>query len=274
MSRAQLRKLGFSKDAIAARVASGRWVIVEAGVLAIAPVLTHDPWGRWMAATLTHPGSLLSRLSASVAYGVLSREGPLVTVTRPGNGGPQRHGGIRVHRSTTLDEDRAELNGIPITTIARTLLDVAADVSDPALARAVREAVRLGLITLYGLGDALGRYRGRRGAGRLAATVARYAGLPIERARSGAEIRALEVLRDAGDEGARLNYVIAGKEADLIFPERRLIIEIDGGPFHLDKGEDARKEAAWRDAGWTVRRIPSDDVYQHPRRLLALVHDP
>ena len=50
----------------------------------------------------------------------------------------------------------------------------------------------------------------------------------------------------------------------------RLIIEIDGGPFHLDAGADARKEAAWVAAGWTVRRLPSDDVYQRPERLLTL----
>jgi very-short-patch-repair endonuclease len=68
-----------------------------------------------------------------------------------------------------------------------------------------------------------------------------------------------------------LNRVIAGEEADLVFAERRLIVEIDGGPFHLDRGADARKEAAWTSAGWTVRRLPSEDVYERPENLLALV---
>jgi very-short-patch-repair endonuclease len=77
---------------------------------------------------------------------------------------------------------------------------------------------------------------------------------------------------DAGCGRVTLNPVIAGEEADLVFPERRLIIEIDGGPFHLDRGADARKEAAWRSAGWTVRRIPSEDVYARPKKLVALVH--
>ena len=58
---------------------------------------------------------------------------------------------------------------------------------------------------------------------------------------------------------------MAGEEADLSWPDEKLIIEIDGGPFHLDKGEDARKEAAWRGAGWQVERTPSDDVYDKPR---------
>lgn len=272
ISREQLIELGLGDNAIARRVACGRLAARRQAVFAVAPVLEHDPWGNWMEATLTHPGSLLSRLSASVAYGILAREGPCMTITRPGSGGPVVHDGIRVHRSSTLEADRTELRGIPITSVARVLLDLASDVGDRALARAVREAVRLELITMRDLGDALGRYRGRRGSKRLAETIARYRGLPIERARSGAEIRAMELFRNCGFPLPRLNWLIAGEEADLSWPDRRLIIEIDGGPFHLDAGEDARKEAVWRGAGWTVRRLPSDDVYEHPDRLLALAH--
>jgi len=142
--------------------------------------------------------------------------------------------------------------------------------SSRALARAVREAVRLDLITLTELGDTLGRHRGRRGSRRLATTVTRFGGLPLERARSGAEIRALELLREHRQPLPRLNVRIAGEEADLSWPSSRLIVEIDGGPFHLDVGEDARKQELWEAAGWTVRRVFSDDVYEHPPRLLAL----
>jgi very-short-patch-repair endonuclease len=98
----------------------------------------------------------------------------------------------------------------------------------------------------------------------------RYAGVPVARARSGAEIQALIVLRDAHCATPRLNHEIAGEEADLSWRDQRLIIEIDGGPFHRDVGEDARKEAVWRTAGWTVLRVPSDVVYDAPERLLAL----
>jgi very-short-patch-repair endonuclease len=67
--------------------------------------------------------------------------------------------------------------------------------------------------------------------------------------------------------------MIAGVEADLSWPRQRLIVEVDGGPFHLDVGEDARKETAWESAGWAVRRIPSDEVYETPSGLLALAPD-
>jgi hypothetical protein len=274
VSRRQLIELGLSDAAIAHRVATGRLVIVEEGVFAIAPVLEHDDWGRWMGATLTAPGSMLSHASAATARGIWSLPRQFETVTRPGSGGPRRHGGVLVFRSSTLAGDCEVLRGIPITSVPRTLLDLAGGVSERALARALREAVRLQLTTIDEVADRLGHYRGRRGSRRLAVAIARYTGLPLERARSGAEVRALEVLRTAGRPLPRLNVRVAGEEADLSWSGPRLIIEIDGGPFHLDAGEDARREACWKAAGWTVRRVSSDDVYEHPQRLLELAPPP
>lgn len=276
ISRAQLRHSGLSDTAIRRNTARGRLVIVDHGVFAIAPALNHDPWGPWMSATLTEPGTWLSHLTAAVAWGLLSREGPLVAVTRLGDGGPRQHGRLLVHRSRCLEGEVTTLDGVPITTAPRTLLDIATmkSVSDKALARAVRQAVRLGHVTLHDLGAALGRFRGRRGVRRLARTVARYSGLPLERARSGTEVRALEVLRDASVPMPKLNIVVAGEEADLSWSRSRLIVELDGAPFHLDVGEDARKEKAWRGAGWTVRRLPAEDVYEYPHRLLEQATPP
>jgi very-short-patch-repair endonuclease len=104
----------------------------------------------------------------------------------------------------------------------------------------------------------------------LARTLARYSGLPLERARSGAEILAMETLRNEAFVLPRLNFRIAGEEADLSWPEQRIIIELDGGPFHQDVGEDERKDRIWREAGWQVRRLPTDHVYERPRSLISL----
>ena len=270
VSRQQLLEIGLSDAAITRWTLRGRLTLVEEGVFAVGAPLEHDCWGRWMAATLTAPGSVLSHQSAAAAWGLLSEQVGPQTVTRAGSGGPRLHGGVCAFRSTTLEGDCTTLRGIPITIVPRTLLDLARVVGDRALARTVRETVRLGLTTLPLLGDSLGRYRGRRGVRRLAITIARYAGLPLERARSGAEVRALELLRDAGRPLPELNVRIAGEEADLSWPQARLIVEVDGGPFHLDVGEDARKQRAWEHAGWTVLRIPSEDVYERPNRLLTL----
>lgn len=130
--------------------------------------------------------------------------------------------------------------------------------------------MRLDLTSISEIVDCLARHPGRRGSVRLRAVAARYAGLPLDRARSGAEVRALEVLRDAGYALPRLNARVAGEEADLSWTAVRGLIEIDGAPFHLDVGEDARKQERWERAGWAVRRISSDDVYEYPERLVAL----
>lgn len=215
VSRAQLVRLGLSDNAIRHRIERGRLVVVHDGVFAIAPTLEHDCWGRWMGATLTAPGSVLSHASAAAAWGIWSVPRDVESVTRPGSGGPRRYDGLWVFRSSALDRDRTVLRGIPITTVPRTLLDLATSVSARGLARALREAVRLRVTTVDSVADALGSHRGRRGAGRLGLAVARYAGLPLERARSGAEVRALVILRDAGVTLPRLNVRIAGEEADL-----------------------------------------------------------
>lgn len=80
------------------------------------------------------------------------------------------------------------------------------------------------------------------------------------------------ILDAAGVPLPEVNVDRSGEEADFSWPDRRLIIEIDGPAFHRDPLEDARKTRAWTRAGWTVRRIPSDDLYHHPERLLALIH--
>jgi hypothetical protein len=98
--------------------------------------------------------------------------------------------------------------------------------------------------------------------------------LPVERARSWSELLALELLRDAGRPMPELNRRIAGEEADLSWREYRRIVEVDGGTYHLDRGEDARKDARWQDAGWAVARAPSEWLYDAPERFLALCPPP
>jgi hypothetical protein len=269
ISRAQLEELGYTSSAVEHALRTHRLVAVEPGVYALPPLLD-DRWGAWTGATLTEPGTVLALWSAGLAFGILGRERALVSVMRPGMAGPRRHGGIVVYYRPLPESELGTLRGIPITSPERTLLDLAQYLSVRELARALREAVRLGLTTLEGVMAFLLLNRRRRGTRKLLRVCARYAGLPLERARSGAEVRALHVLRDAKREIPLLNVKVAGIEADLVWRRQRLIIEVDGGPFHLDAGEDVRKEAAWRAAGYKVLRISSDDVYDRPERLVAI----
>lgn len=269
VARRQLESRGYTAKSIERRLEAGRLIAVEQGVFALPPVLD-DPWGRWIGATLTEQDTYLSHESGGVAYGAIAYERPLITVTRPGNGGPRRHGGLLVYRRLSLDGEVGKLRGVAITCPERTLLDLACVLSPKALRSALRTMIRLQHTTIARVaGFAIAR-RKRRGARKLLRAAALSADLPIERARSGAEVQALIVFREAGFEVPALNRRRAGEEADLSWARHRLIVEVDGGPFHLDVGEDARKQAIWEAAGWTVRRIPASDVYDHPARLLAL----
>jgi hypothetical protein len=269
VSLAQLEALGFTRGDIAYRVATGRLRAVHQAVFAGRPLID-DERGRWMAATLTEPETYLSHASSAALHGFWDRQRELETVTRPGSGGPRFIDGLLVRRSLTLAGNTTTVEGIPTTTAERALIELASCLDRSGLARAVREALRIGATTSAELLHAVDAHAGRRGTRRLARAVGRYIGLPVARARSGAEIHALMVLRDAARAMPRLNCAVAGIEADFSWPDQRLIIEIDGGPFHCDIGEDARKDAAWRKAGWTVQRVPSDDIYRAPERLLIL----
>ncbi|MEA2374044.1 MAG: hypothetical protein QOD53_507 [Thermoleophilaceae bacterium] len=246
------------------------WRVIHAGVYA----LNAAPLSRqqlWMAATLTAPGTVVSHASAGACLGIRPWTAAFETVTRPGSGGIRRHPGLVVCRSATLTGDTMIQDGIPITTATRTLIDLAPHPTTRALGRALRESLRLRMTTTPEVLRALGRHRGRRGTAHMLELVTRYAGLPFGRARSDAEILAYYVLREAGVPLPRLNVKVAGLEADLVWLDRRLIIEIDGPQFHQISSEDMRKQSLWERAGFTVRRLSSDVVYNDPDRLIALV---
>jgi hypothetical protein len=174
---------------------------------------------------------------------------------------------VLVRYSQTLAGDTGAYDGIPVTSPERTLIDLAAH-ANPA--RALREALRLKLTTSYLMAVSLENHRTRRGTNRLRELNDRYSGIPYSRTRSNAEAKALEVLYDAGVPLPLVNVDVAGEEADLTWPEERRIIEIDGPQFHQIAAEDARKQAIWEAAGYTVLRISSTDIYTAPARLIAL----
>jgi very-short-patch-repair endonuclease len=261
---------GATRRMVNQRVEQQGWRLIHPGVYA----MTQAPLTRrqlWIAATLTSPASVLSHASAGACWGFRSWEGKFEVITRPGSGGPKRCGSLLVCRSTTLAADTTYRDGIRITTAARTLVDLAAGIDDKATARSFREALRLKVTTPADVRATLTRHQGRRGTKVLGDLAARYATIPYHRTRSDAESLALEVLHEAGIDPPRPNMRIAGEEADLVWPKRRLIVEIDGPQYHQFADEDARKQRLWEKAGYIVRRISSAAVYDEPAALVALV---
>ena len=269
----QLREAGWSWKRIGHHAESRGWRSLHQGVF----LLTAAPPSRrqrWFAAVLTAPRSALSHGSAGACYGFYRFERGFEVVTRPGDGGRRRHGSVLVCRSKCLDGDVTRFMGLPITTAARVLIDLAPGLDERRLGRAFREAIRLRRTSAARVLASVERHGGRRGTSALRRLATRYASIPYHRTRSDAEGRALEVLHDAGSPAPMVNAKVAGVEADLVWPERRLIVEIDGPQFHQFPDEDARKELAWRAAGFTVRRIGTDEVYAAPGALLNLLVAP
>src|SRR5437660_10783289 len=137
----ELREAGWSWGKIGHHVRSRGWRTVHPGVY----LMTSSPLSRrqlWFAAVLAAPGSVLSHGSAGACYGFYRFQRGYEVVTRPGRGGRTRRGRVLVFRSTVLSGDATRFTGIPITTAARVLVDLAAGLNKERLGRAFRESIR------------------------------------------------------------------------------------------------------------------------------------
>jgi Protein of unknown function (DUF559) len=169
------------------------------------------------------------------------------------------------------------LRGMPITSVARTLLDLAATLRPHHLERALAQAERLQLYDHAALEEVLDRANGHRGASRLEAQIAR----PPAFTRSDLEARILGVVRRAGLPEPHANFVLTAPdhphlEADLYWPSHRLIVEIDGFEHHRTRAAfeaDRRRDAALTAAGYRVIRFtdrtPHATIEQRLRTLLT-----
>jgi predicted transcriptional regulator of viral defense system len=189
VARFQLIAAGLGAGAIDHRIAVGRLVPVYRGVYMVghAPLTAR---GHWIAAVLAcGPEALLSHRSAAALCGIAVTSSPLIDVTVPRS--RHRQEGIAVHRSRVLDvEDRAVRHRIPVTSVPRTLLDLAEVVSAHRLERTLEEAERLDLIDMRALRRLVERSRGRHGLRPLAALLARST--PARHTRSELERRFLD----------------------------------------------------------------------------------
>jgi very-short-patch-repair endonuclease len=168
--------------------------------------------------------------------------------------------------------DITERDGIPVTTVARTLLDLAGIASRRELARAVDTAERLQLFDLASVEEGLSRARGRRGAAALREAIA---GWRPRDTRSELEDRFAELLASTGLPEPRLNVLVWGEadqhEVDAFWPSDRLVVQLDGFAYHRtrrDRERDAATDADLDLAGFRVLRLTWDDVTAHGGRTV------
>lgn len=216
---------------------------------------------------LTAPNSHLFADSACALHGFAEWSGGHESVVRPGSGGPRRYAGLLVARSTALDGHTTHVQGIPTVSAPFALVSVAPRWDTWQLGKGFRESIRVKATTADEIAKGLA---GQRGTAVLADRCDRYATIPYHRCRSDAESLGLEILHNARAEPPEVNVSVAGARPDFTWRRHKLIIEIDGPQYHLFADEDARKQARWEAAGFTVRRLSSNDVYFRPERLVAL----
>ncbi len=190
-----------------------------------------------MAAVLAcGPGAVLSHSSAGELFGILpSAKGP-IEVSVPTRRSV-RQPGVKVYRRSLRATDVTSHRGIPVTTPACTLVDLAQDSRCPRLERAVNEADKLGLITVEALRDALAGFGGRRGVRPLRTALDRHT---LALTDSELERRFLPIARTAGLASPRTQQRVNGFRVDFYWPELGLVVETDGWRFHRTPAQQAR----------------------------------
>ncbi len=260
VTRQQLLALGFNAREIEHRVARGRLHPVMRGVYAVGwPKLTRER--RWMAAVLAcGNGAALSHRSAAALWGIGAETSATIDVsvcrrTR------LRRPGIRVRSRLELGEsDVVRCDGIPVTGIVRTLVDIAAELGPIAVERAVNEADKLELIDPEALRSALGEYEGEPGVRPLRTILdARTFRLSD----SDLEITFRPVAQAAGLPIPLTKQIVNGFEVDFYWPELGLVVETDGLRYHRTPAaqtRDARRDRTHTLAGMTPLRFTHYEV--------------
>src|SRR4051812_31296809 len=251
VTREQLLALGLSSSAIGRRVAHGLLHRLHVGVYAVGHSVLSTR-GRWTAAVLAAgSGAVLSHRAAAVLWDI--RRGATIEVTAPTR---RRRSGIVIHCATLARDEVTARDGIPTTTVARTLFDLAAVTDRQAVDSALHEAEYQGLTDVVPLVELLERHPHARGTAILRELLA-IARLGIDRSRSELEDAFHAFVDEHRLPRPRRNAQVLGYTCDCVWHEAKLVVELDGGVhrttrrFHSDRERDRRLAVA----GWTVIRV-------------------
>src|SRR4051794_12707721 len=257
----QLLAAGLSRKAIQHRLKDGRLHRLHRGVYAVGHAgLSYE--GRALAAVLAcGDGAALSHLHAASLYGISRFRRPsLIDVVVSSK--RRAHEGVRVRRRGVRREDVTVERGIRVTRPARIYVDLNDTLTSHQLANLMHQGAYRGLFSAAATRDAMARARRTK-------TVERALGL-YESGTAGTRSNAEDAfLRLVAHDEPLVNTHLLGEEVDFHWPDRRLVVEIDG-PGHgrpANRRHDAHRDAKLRRAGYTVIRFSDADVYSGARRL-------
>jgi hypothetical protein len=265
----QLLTLGYSPTAIARLVRDGHLIRLYRGVHAVGH--THlSVRGRWMAAVLAcGDDAVLSHRSAMALWDLSRIPGGAIDVTAPRHS-RRRVLGVRFHGARTVHhDDRAIIDGIPVTSLPRTLLDQAATLRPQRLRTLLEQAQRRGLANSLSFDALLLRSQGRHGFGQLRDALSKLQDDPPW-TQSELERHFLEFIRAHDLPEPRTNVLVDGALVDCFWPEQNLIAEIDSYGFHKDRRtfeSDRQKGIAHARAGRQAIHITQRMLTQHAQQL-------
>jgi very-short-patch-repair endonuclease len=266
----QLTELGLGPGAIMARIGSRRLHVLHKGVYAVGH-RTLTPHGHRLAAVLAcGPTAVLSHKSAGALWKLLATDQTRFDVTVPGTSrvGPR---GIKVHRARRLHpEDVKIVDGIPVTSVARTVLDLAAGFTEPRLLRVVEQAERSSRLDVRALRRAMARNPRRSGSKLLRSILADYSGPPMTR--SELERRFKVLVDQARLPPPGLNVEVAGFTVDAFWPQWQLVVELDSRGYHSDVAafeRDRVRDAKLQRVRYRVLRVTDRRMERASAEVLA-----
>jgi very-short-patch-repair endonuclease len=269
VARRQLEAVGVTLSMLRARLANGGLIELHSGVYAVGHRQLRTEGHRLAAVLALGPGAVLSHREAAALHGLRpsNRSRVDVMTTRRIR---VRRPGIDMHHTATLDaDDVVTIEAIPVTTVARTLVDLAHVVARDSLAKALREAEHLRVADLGEIHAAMDRTRHRPGPGHanLRAVLEEHRRRGIQLTRSILEDRFLKLCDRHGIPRPRTNAYVEGREVDALWPAHKLAVELDGWARHKDRHafqRDREKGNAIMQAGYRLLRFTHDDVVRRP----------
>jgi hypothetical protein len=271
VARWQLRRLGVGAHAIRDRVARGELIVLWPGVYALGHAALSGPGTHMSAVLAAGEHTALSLRHAGATHGLRPTSAAWIDVTRAG--GPRTVAGVRVHLTRRWHPDDVVIvDGVPVTAVCRTIVDLSDVVTDQGLDSILARA-EAAQLDVSGLDAAVARVRGRRGPGpaRLRAARERIAAYGAVLTRSEGEVRLRELLTQAGLPDPVMNLPIGGDELDAGWPALRAGIELDSWEFHNGRVRFVRDRAKLRRmtlAGWTILRFSGHDLVHRPGLVL------
>lgn len=274
VGRPWLLQNGATDHEIKRRLASGRLEELHPGVYYLDAATA--TWRTTLLAGVlaAGPDAAASHRSAAVLWGLDGVYGRMIEVTVPFNEEPEPHRVI-LHRSRRGVQPVIHA-GIPVTSVERTLLDLAALLPGATLERATASATRLNVATLDSIDACIARYGGRGVKGtRKLRSVLRL----VENDHSGSvsEVDVAQLIRDAPipDPVQQLRiHLPKGRNAypDFTWQDLLKIVEIDGFGSHStpeQQEHDLERQNALLDLGYEIRRFSARDVRRHPQKVIA-----